>query len=72
MLEVLGPVATATCVVQGHLNVVQCLLDHGADANFQDVNHRTPLSHAAGRATSKLFECCLNTMQMLILRTRTA
>ncbi|KAI9451144.1 hypothetical protein BJY52DRAFT_129302 [Lactarius psammicola] len=31
----------------GHLDVVQCLLDHGADAKFQDQNHRTPLSHAA-------------------------
>ncbi|KAI9439440.1 ankyrin repeat-containing domain protein [Lactarius psammicola] len=30
----------------GHLNVVQCLLDHGADANFQNENS-TPLFHAA-------------------------
>ncbi len=32
---------------RGHLDVVRCLLDHGADAKFQDDNLWTPLGHAA-------------------------
>jgi ankyrin repeat protein len=32
--------------LQGHLDVVQCLLDHDGDVNFQDDELRTPLSLA--------------------------
>ncbi len=46
-MQLLEPVATAICIARRHFNVVQCLLDHGADPKFQDDNHRMPLNHAA-------------------------
>jgi ankyrin repeat protein len=45
--------------IQGHLNVVQCLLDHGADANFQDDDHMTPLALAALRGQLEIVRVLL-------------
>ncbi|KAH9073514.1 ankyrin repeat-containing domain protein [Lactarius deliciosus] len=40
-------------------NVVQCLLDHGADANFEDRRHSTPLSDAAMRGHLEIVQVLL-------------
>jgi hypothetical protein len=42
--------AIAICIAEsGHRDVVQCLLDHGADVNSQEDDHSTPLNWAAYR-----------------------
>ncbi|KAH9030643.1 hypothetical protein EDB85DRAFT_1414462 [Lactarius pseudohatsudake] len=48
----------------GHHDVVQCLIDHGADVNSQE-DHNTPLNWAAHGGRVDVVECYLNTVRTL-------
>ena len=45
----LGRTALHTAASQGHQEIVQLLLDHGADATAKDVSRETPLHLATCR-----------------------
>ncbi|KAK5629048.1 hypothetical protein RRF57_004763 [Xylaria bambusicola] len=54
-----GTSTTPLCVaaVAGHTSVVEVLLDHGDNAEFQSYLQRTPLSLAASQGNADVIEC---------------